>query len=54
MKGRAVQRPRTGHSMMIRGHWHIEALHHIRDLTYREDPLPDPHRQRAPGHGHDT
>jgi predicted transposase YbfD/YdcC len=21
----------------IRGHWHIEALHHIRDVTYRED-----------------
>jgi predicted transposase YbfD/YdcC len=21
----------------IRGHWHIEALHHIRDATYRED-----------------
>ncbi len=21
----------------IRGHWHIEALHHIRDVTYTED-----------------
>jgi Transposase DDE domain len=21
----------------IRGRWHIEALHHIRDVTYRED-----------------
>jgi predicted transposase YbfD/YdcC len=21
----------------VRGHWHIEALHHIRDVTYRED-----------------
>ena len=21
----------------IRGHWHIEALHHIRDVTYGED-----------------
>ena len=21
----------------IRGHWHIEALHHIRDVTYAED-----------------
>ena len=21
----------------IRGHWQIEALHHIRDVTYRED-----------------
>ncbi|MBT2234927.1 hypothetical protein [Nonomuraea sp. NEAU-A123] len=22
---------------LIRGHWSIEALHHIRDVTYRED-----------------
>jgi len=22
---------------LIRGHWNIEALHHIRDVTYRED-----------------
>jgi predicted transposase YbfD/YdcC len=30
----------------IRGHWHIEALHHIRDLTYRED-----HSQVHTGNG---
>ncbi|WP_327271979.1 hypothetical protein OG609_06955 [Streptomyces sp. NBC_01224] len=22
---------------LVRGHWHIEALHHIRDLTFTED-----------------
>ncbi|WP_394303053.1 hypothetical protein [Sphaerimonospora cavernae] len=22
---------------LIRGHWSVEALHHIRDATYRED-----------------
>ena len=22
---------------IIRGHWHIEALHHIRDVTFNED-----------------
>ena len=26
----------------IRGHWQIEALHHIRDVTYREDALRCP------------
>ena len=30
----------------IRGHWHIEALHHIRDVTYRED-----HSQVRTGNG---
>jgi predicted transposase YbfD/YdcC len=30
----------------IRGHWHIEALHHIRDVTYRED-----HSQIRTGNG---
>ncbi|MFD0661323.1 ISAs1 family transposase [Thermocatellispora tengchongensis] len=31
---------RTTHAqlaMLIRGHWSIEALHHTRDVTYRED-----------------
>ncbi|MET9249896.1 hypothetical protein [Nonomuraea sp. NPDC003709] len=22
---------------LIRGHWRVEALHHVRDVTYRED-----------------
>ena len=22
---------------IIRGHWHIEVLHHIRDVTFKED-----------------
>jgi predicted transposase YbfD/YdcC len=35
----------------IRGHWHIEALHHPRRHLPRRR-LPDPHRQRTPGHGH--
>jgi hypothetical protein len=35
----------------IRGHWRIEALENIRDVTYGER-LPDPDRQRTPGHGH--
>jgi hypothetical protein len=30
----------------IRGHWRIEALHHIRDVTYRED-----HSQVRTGNG---
>jgi predicted transposase YbfD/YdcC len=30
----------------IRGHWQIEALHHIRDVTYRED-----HSQARTGNG---
>jgi predicted transposase YbfD/YdcC len=30
----------------VRGHWHIEALHHIRDVTYRED-----HSQVRTGNG---
>jgi predicted transposase YbfD/YdcC len=36
----------------IRGHWHIEALHHIRDVIYGEDGLTNSDRQRPPGHGH--
>ncbi|MEV1001831.1 ISAs1 family transposase [Nonomuraea sp. NPDC050202] len=42
---------------LIRGHWSIEALHHIRDVTYREDACkvrtgaaPDPGRPAQPGH----
>ena len=35
----------------IRGHWRIEVLHHIRDVSYGEDLLPGPRRQRTPGHG---
>jgi hypothetical protein len=35
----------------IRGHWQIEALHHIRDIHLRRRRLPGPHRQRAAGHG---
>lgn len=27
----------AGLNRWIRGHWHIEALHHIRDVTYGED-----------------
>ena len=30
----------------LRGHWRIEALHWIRDVTFGEDLLPGPHRQR--------
>lgn len=30
----------------IRGHWGIEARHHIRERHLRRRRLPDPHRQR--------
>ncbi|MFI7642670.1 hypothetical protein [Nonomuraea sp. NPDC049400] len=36
---------------VIRGHWGIEALHHIRDVTYREDAsrsAPAPHPELWP------
>ncbi|WP_420895852.1 ISAs1 family transposase [[Actinomadura] parvosata] len=29
--------PHTQFATLIRGHWSAEALHHIRDVTYRED-----------------
>jgi predicted transposase YbfD/YdcC len=35
----------------IRGHWAIEALHHIRDTTFAEDASQLAHRQRPPRHG---
>ncbi len=25
---------------IIRDHWHLEAHHHVRDVTFREDPSP--------------
>lgn len=35
---------RTGHpaqlASLIRGHWSVEALHHVRDTTYAEDASP--------------
>jgi hypothetical protein len=34
----------------VRGHWGIEALHHLRDVTFAED-APDPDRQRPPRDG---
>ena len=37
----------------IRGHWQIEALHHIRDVTYREDHSQVRTGNGPPGHGHD-
>jgi hypothetical protein len=36
---------------LIRGHWAIEALHHICDVTFAEDASPGPHRQRPARHG---
>jgi hypothetical protein len=27
----------TALTEVIRGHWHIEVLHHIRDVTFKED-----------------
>jgi predicted transposase YbfD/YdcC len=36
---------------LIRGHWSIEVLHHIRDVTFREDASKNPHRHRTPDHG---
>jgi hypothetical protein len=27
----------TQHAALIRGHWQVEALHHVRDVTYAED-----------------
>jgi predicted transposase YbfD/YdcC len=35
----------------IRGHWGIEVLHHIRDVTYTRGRLPGPYRQRPPSDG---
>ena len=36
----------------IRGHWSIEnKIHWVRDVTYDEDRIPDPHRHRTPSHG---
>lgn len=35
----------------IRGHWRIEARHHIRDVTYGEDAL-QVRTGAGPGHGH--
>ncbi|MFJ5157527.1 ISAs1 family transposase [Streptomyces sp. NPDC088353] len=36
---------------LIRGHWQVEALHHVRDVTFAEDASPRPHRNRAPRDG---
>ncbi|WP_405675130.1 ISAs1 family transposase [Streptomyces canus] len=37
---------------LVRDHWKIEALHHVRDTTFRRGRLPAPDRQRTPHHGH--
>ncbi|MGH3614305.1 MAG: hypothetical protein ACRDRK_17290 [Pseudonocardia sp.] len=37
---------------ITRGHWHIEALHHIRDVTFQEDTSRVRARGAARGHGH--
>jgi hypothetical protein len=35
----------------IRGHWGIEALHHLRHTTFGEGRQPGPHPHRATGDG---
>jgi hypothetical protein len=36
---------------LLRGHRAIEALHHLRDVTFAEERLPGRHRRRPPRHG---
>ena len=36
---------------VLRGHWAIEALHHVRDRHLRRGRLAGPHRRRARRHG---
>ncbi|MFC8275925.1 ISAs1 family transposase [Streptomyces sp. NPDC057271] len=37
---------------LIRDHWKVEALHHVRDVTFAEDASPAADGHRASRHGH--
>ncbi len=49
----ADQASPTQLAALIRGHWQVEALHHVRSRRdLRRGRLPAAHRQRRPRHGH--
>lgn len=37
---------------LVRDHWKVEALHHVRDVTFAEDASPTADRHRPSRHGH--